>query len=281
MICFDSVNKVYPGYAGATALAGSSLRRTIRTGGRSTDARTATADSSQLALQNVSFSLQTGSFNFITGHSGAGKSTLLRLLAGLDRPSSGEIYLGDQALHALSDARLTRVRENMGIVFQDNQLLYDRSVFDNIALPLIISRHRKREILARVSAALQRVGLADRADAMPEVLSGGEQQRVGIARAVVNRPRILLADEPTGNLDPGMSHDILRLFRHFNAAGVTVVIATHDLTLLETRHHNRLVLVDGQLQGAPPSNQAVGSPHPAGASTIPRRKKHAASAAAE
>ncbi len=201
------------------------------------------------ALRNVGFRLQQGTFNFITGHSGAGKSTLLRLLAGLERPSSGEIYLDDNALHLLSDKQLTAIRETMGIVFQDNQLLYDRSVFDNVALPLIISRRRKREIIDRVTAALKRVGLADRADARPEVLSGGEQQRVGIARAVVNRPRVLLADEPTGNLDPAMSHEILRLFRHFNSAGVTVVIATHDLTLLETRHHNRLVLQHGQIRG--------------------------------
>jgi len=135
----------------------------------------------------------------------------------------------------------------MGIVFQDNQLLPDRSVFDNVALPLIISKRGKREIVDRVAAALERVSLSHKADARPDTLSGGEQQRIGIARAVVNRPRVLIADEPTGNLDPQMSLDIIRLFRRFNSAGVTVLIATHDISLLETNHHNRLTLSNGHL----------------------------------
>ncbi len=257
MICFDNVSKIYSASPGAVSGAIVSAKKPLRRG--------KVASSGKPALSNISFSLQQGSFNFITGHSGAGKSTLLRLLAGLERPSSGEIYFENNALHLLKDSRLTGIRENMGIVFQDNQLLYDRSVFDNVALPLIISRRRKREIIDRVTAALKRVGLADRADAMPEVLSGGEQQRVGIARAVVNRPRVLLADEPTGNLDPGMSHDILRLFRHFNAAGVTVIIATHDLTLLETRHHNRLVLKNGQLHSGGPVPDQTNGQRPANA----------------
>lgn len=219
MICFDNVTKHY----------------------------SSAQDPGSAALSNVSFFLQSGTFNFITGHSGAGKSTLLRLLAGLDRPSSGDIIVEDQALQTLNDAQLTGVRECMGIVFQDNQLLQDRSVFDNVALPLIISKRGKREIVDRVSAALERVALTHKADARPHTLSGGEQQRVGIARAVVNRPRLLIADEPTGNLDPQMSLDIIRLFRRFNSAGVTVLIATHDISLLETRHHNRLTLSNGHL----------------------------------
>lgn len=225
MICFDNVSKSYQ------------------------------SDKEPAALAGISFFLPKGSFNFITGHSGAGKSTLLRLLAGLDRPSSGEIYLGDQALHDLNDTRLTRVREKMGIVFQDNQLLQDQSVFDNVALPLIISKRRRSDILARVHAALDRVALSHKADALPATLSGGEQQRVGIARAVVNRPQVLIADEPTGNLDPQMSHEIIRLFRHFNAAGVTVVVATHDHSLLKIRHHNLLELAKGQLRNHAPTAQ--------------------------
>ena len=226
MICFDNVSKLYQSGNEPAALAG------------------------------ISFFLPKGSFNFITGHSGAGKSTLLRLLAGLDRPSSGEIYLGDQALHDLKDKRLTQVREKMGIVFQDNQLLQDQSVFDNVALPLIISKRSRSDILARVHAALDRVSLSHKADALPATLSGGEQQRVGIARAVVNRPQVLIADEPTGNLDPQMSHEIIRLFRHFNSAGVTVVVATHDHSLLNIRHHNLLELAQGRLCNTAPLRQA-------------------------
>ena len=199
------------------------------------------------ALSNISFTLAAGSLNFITGHSGAGKSTLLRLIAGLDRPDSGEIQVGAHALAQLHDRDLPKLRRQMGIVFQDNQLLNDRSVFDNIALPLIISRRKKSDVIARVNAALQRVSLQHKSDEFPEALSGGEQQRVGIARAVVNQPRLLIADEPTGNLDPDMSHDIIKLFQRFNAAGVTVLIATHDMQLLNIRHHTRLELNGGRL----------------------------------
>ena len=217
MITFDRVSKYYTGHADSAA------------------------------LEQITFALPAGSFNFLTGHSGAGKSTLLKLLAGLTRPSSGEIYCGEHALHALADKKLNSVRASMGIVFQENQLLNDRTVFDNIALPLIISRRKKSEIVARVGAALERVALSHKADAQPATLSGGEQQRVGIARAVVNRPKVLIADEPTGNLDPDMSRGILKLFRHFNAAGVTVIIATHDTELLKIRHHNRITLNQGRL----------------------------------
>lgn len=210
------------------------------------------------ALSDITFALPAGSFNFLTGHSGAGKSTLLKLLAGLERPSDGEIYFGEHALHTLPDKKLDAVRASMGIVFQENQLLADRSVFDNIALPLIISRRKKTEIIARVGAALDHVSLSHKADALPQTLSGGEQQRVGIARAVVNRPRVLIADEPTGNLDPEMSRDILKLFRHFNTAGVTVIVATHDLELLKIRHHNRLNLSKGRLQPAKAATSNIG-----------------------
>lgn len=236
MITFDRVSKYYTTQSEHLAL---TLPSTAN------ESSLSAADSA--ALEQITFALPAGSFNFLTGHSGAGKSTLLKLLAGLTRPSSGEIYFGEYALHALADKKLNAVRAGMGIVFQENQLLDDRSVFDNIALPLIISRCKKAEIVARVGAALERVALSHKADAQPATLSGGEQQRVGIARAVVNRPKVLIADEPTGNLDPDMSRDILKLFRHFNAAGVTVIIATHDTELLKIRHHNRLTLNQGHL----------------------------------
>lgn len=219
------------------------------------------------ALDQITFALPGGSFNFVTGHSGAGKSTLLKLLAGLTRPSTGEIYFGEHALHTLAQKKLDALRSSMGIVFQENALLSERSVFDNVALPLIISRHRKADIVARVGAALERVSLSHKADAYPATLSGGEQQRVGIARAVVNRPKILIADEPTGNLDPEISHDILKLFRHFNAAGVTVIIATHDLELLNIRHHNRLILDHGRL--LPPGLENNGFRPPAITRAVP------------
>ncbi len=199
------------------------------------------------ALKEVSFELDAGSFTFLTGHSGAGKSSLLRLLARLVRPTAGRISVGDIDYSTLVPSQENALRQQMGIVFQDNQLLYDRHVFDNVALPLIIGRYSYSDIQKRVSAALQKTGLLSKAFSDPVSLSGGEQQRVGIARAVVARPRLLLADEPTGNLDGEISVDIMRLLMQFNASGVTVVFATHDEGLLDTFDYPRLVLSQGSV----------------------------------
>lgn len=203
------------------------------------------------ALQDVSFTLNAGSFTFLTGHSGAGKSSLLRLVARLERPTSGDIQVGNIHYNHLRPRQEPALRQQMGIVFQDNQLLLDRSVFDNVAFPLIIGGYKYSDIKTRVSAALSRVGLADKALENPQVLSGGEQQRIGIARAVVARPKLLLADEPTGNLDPDISAEIMQLFMQFNASGVTVLFATHDQGLLDTFGYPRLQLHQGALTGAP------------------------------
>jgi len=203
------------------------------------------------ALDDVSFSLTGGSFTFLTGHSGAGKSSLLRLVARLERPTRGAIRVGGIDYAGLRPRQESALRRQMGIVFQDNRLLDDRSVFDNVALPLIIGGWRFTDICTRVQAALDKVGLGNRGDARPEVLSGGEQQRVGIARAVVARPKLLLADEPTGNLDPDISADILELLMQFNASGVTVLFATHDTALLDAYDFPRLTLARGSIQSRP------------------------------
>jgi len=203
--------------------------------------------SGKFALQEVSFSMPTGAFAFLTGHSGAGKSSLLKLIARLEKPTSGDIIIDDMALAQLKPRQEHKLRQQMGIVFQDNQLLYDRSVFDNIALPLIIGGYRHRDIKKRVTAALDRVGLTGRAWDDPLSLSGGEQQRVGIARAVVAKPRLLLADEPTGNLDAEISADIMRLLMQFSASGVSVLVATHDIALLETFDFAQIQLHQGRL----------------------------------
>lgn len=201
----------------------------------------------RFALQEISFALQPGSFTFLTGHSGAGKSSLLKLVARLERPTAGEIQVGDLVYSRLGRRQESSLRRQMGIVFQDNQLLNDRNVFDNVALPLIIGGYRYRDITLRVSAALEKVALTDKAYDSPISLSGGEQQRVGIARAIVARPRLLLADEPTGNLDPGISSEIMNLFMQFNASGVTVLFATHDEGLLQSFSLPHLTLDKGRL----------------------------------
>lgn len=200
------------------------------------------------ALRDVSFTLDPGSFTFLTGHSGAGKSSLLKLIARLEMPTAGEIQVGDIRYSQLKPRLEPHLRRQMGIVFQDNQLLNDRNVFDNIALPLIIGGFKHRDILRRVNAALDKVGLADKASEEPISLSGGEQQRVGIARAVVARPKLLLADEPTGNLDASMSAEIMSLLMQFNQAGVTVLLATHDTTLLDTFKYPKMILETGRLK---------------------------------
>lgn len=207
------------------------------------------------ALRNVSFTLPAGSFAFLTGHSGAGKSSLLKLIARLEKPSSGDIVIDGIDLGRVKPRQEHKLRQQMGIVFQDNQLLNDRSVFDNVALPLIIGGYRYKDIKKRVSAALERVGLSGRELDDPLSLSGGEQQRVGIARAVVAKPRLLLADEPTGNLDAEISAEIMRLLMQFSASGVSVLVATHDTGLLNTFDFPRLQLHQGKLVDVYPGSR--------------------------
>jgi cell division transport system ATP-binding protein len=184
------------------------------------------------ALRNVSAQVEPGEMVFVTGHSGAGKSTLLKLVGGIERPTSGSVVINGKNITSMGRASLPFLRRNFGFIFQDHKLLFDRSVYDNAALPLIISGFPRGEIRRRVRAALDKVGLLDREKARPVALSGGEQQRLCIARAIVNRPAILLADEPTGNLDAAYAAEIIGMFKAFNQVGVTVVIATHDVALI-------------------------------------------------
>jgi len=199
------------------------------------------------ALREVSVSIDQDELVFLTGHSGAGKSTMMRLIMLMDRPTRGQVTIDGQNLAKIGSRGVPQHRRNIGVVFQNHQLLFDRPVFDNVALPLIISGYDHREVGRRVRAALDKVGLLDRERAMPRTLSGGEQQRVGIARAVVGRPKILLADEPTGNLDPALSAEIMELFEQFNQVGVTVLIASHDLVLISRLHHRIITLRQGRL----------------------------------
>jgi len=203
----------------------------------------------QKALNNVSFKLESGDMAFLTGHSGAGKSTLLKLIMLIERPTQGEVLVGQQNLAKMPRRHIPLLRRNIGFVHQSHQLLFDRNVFDNVALPLRVVGYHPRDIARRARAALDKVGLLDKEKLNPSVLSGGEQQRVGIARAVVNKPPFLLADEPTGNLDPDLSAEIMSLFESFNAVGVTVLIATHDLALIAKMPHRSLILRHGQLIG--------------------------------
>jgi len=184
------------------------------------------------ALLDVSFSIDSGEMVFVTGHSGAGKSTLLKLLVGIERPTGGSVIVNGQNVGALNPRALPFMRRNFGLVFQDHKLLFDRNVFQNVALPLQIAGFPPRDAARRVRAALDKVGLLKYESAMPITLSGGEQQRLCIARAIVHRPSILLADEPTGNLDAEYALEIGELIRSFNQVGVTAIIATHDQTLL-------------------------------------------------
>ncbi len=201
------------------------------------------------ALRDISLTIDAGEMVFLTGHSGAGKSTFLRLLMLLERASSGTLTVNGRDISKVGRRGIARYRREFGIVFQDHQLLFDRSVYDNVALPLEISGFSQRDIERRVRAALDKVGLLNREHAQPALLSGGEQQRVGIARAVVARPKILLADEPTGNLDPQLSAEIMALFEAFNRVGVTVVIASHDLALISRLRHRIITLKGGRLVG--------------------------------
>lgn len=215
MISFDNVSKRYPG--------------------------------GHEALSRVSFRLGRGEMAYLTGHSGAGKSTLLKLIALIERPSRGQIILDGVNLSHISNRRVPYVRRNIGIVFQNHHLLYDRPVFDNVAMPLVIQGYRHKEIQSRVRAALDQVGLLKKERSEPITLSGGEQQRVGIARAIVHKPALLLADEPTGNLDPELSLEIMQLFARFNQVGTSVLIASHDLDLIAQIGAPMLSLKDGMV----------------------------------
>jgi cell division transport system ATP-binding protein len=215
MISFKNVNKTYPG--------------------------------GFLALKQVSFELKAGDMAFLTGHSGAGKSTLLKLMSLMEKPSSGSIQINGTELANIKYKQVPYVRRGIGMIFQHHNLLMDRTVFDNVALPLIIEGYGAKEIRKRVDAALEKVHLTSKIRCYPYMLSGGEQQRVGIARAIVNKPPLILADEPTGNLDPKLSLDIIKLFEEFNAVGVTVLIATHDLGLIARMKYRTLTIKQGTM----------------------------------
>lgn len=218
MIRFEQVSKVYPG--------------------------------GQKALTDVSFHLKQGEMAFLTGHSGAGKSTLLKLMTVIERPSAGKVWINGHNIADISHNQVPYLRRHIGMIFQNHHLLMDKSVFDNVALPLVIEGFSLGEIRKRVDGALDMVGLYGKDKHSPVMLSGGEQQRVGIARAIVNKPPLLLADEPTGNLDPKLSMDILRLFETFNDAGTSVLIATHDLGLIARMKYRTLTLKQGRMLGA-------------------------------
>ena len=200
-----------------------------------------------VGLENVSFHLRRGEIAFLTGHSGAGKSTLLKLIMRMEQASTGQVLVGGHNVKDLNRGQVPYFRRNIGLVFQDHQLLFDRTVFDNVALPLTIAGVSREEAAGRVRAALDMVGLLNKEKMLPSALSGGQQQRVGLARAVVNRPPVILADEPTGNLDPNLSAEVMKLFENFNQIGVTVLIASHDLALVARMRHRVLTLDQGHL----------------------------------
>ena len=201
----------------------------------------------QEALSGLNLAVDKGEMLFITGHSGAGKSTLLRLIALIERPSSGQVIVDGQNTRRVKRRRIPAYRRQIGMVFQDHKLLYDRPVADNVALPLVIAGVSHRDAGRRVRAALDQVGLLQKERRNPETLSAGEQQRVGIARAIVTRPKLLIADEPTGNLDPDLSLEVMRIFRRFNEVGVTLLIASHDISLIDRMGCRRIALDEGRL----------------------------------
>jgi len=215
MIQFDRVQKQYPG--------------------------------SGLALQDVSFTLEQGQMAFLTGHSGAGKSTLLKLIALIERPTRGQVIFDGRNVSKLSKRHVPYLRRQIGVIFQDHRLLEDQRVFDNVALPLVIAGVGYGEIKKRVRAALDKVDLLHKERAYPPMLSGGEQQRVGIARAIIGQPRVLLADEPTGNLDPELSEQLMQFFINLNELGVTILVASHDAELIQRLHKPVWVLQEGNL----------------------------------
>ncbi|MEN8177983.1 MAG: cell division ATP-binding protein FtsE [Pseudomonadota bacterium] len=217
MIHFDNVSKRYPG--------------------------------GHTGLSNVSLRVEAEEMVFLTGHSGAGKSTLLKLIGLLERSSAGQVHVNGHNLTRMKNSQIPYHRREVGIIFQDHRLLHDRTVFDNVALPLVVSGLGHKEISRRVRAALDKVGLLNKEKVAPVTLSGGEQQRVGIARAVVSKPPLVLADEPTGNLDPELSREIMELFSQFNQVGVTLLIATHNIDLITRMGKRILTLSKGQLVG--------------------------------
>ncbi|MBT8140523.1 MAG: cell division ATP-binding protein FtsE [Gammaproteobacteria bacterium] len=236
------------------------------------------------ALHNVSFLLERGEMAFLTGHSGAGKSTLLKLSMLIERPDSGEVTVNDQRLSTLRGRGIAHLRRNIGFVYQSHHLLNDRNVFDNVALPLQIAGFSHRDIARRVRAALDKVGLLSKERQIPSTLSGGEQQRVGIARAVVNKPPVLLADEPTGNLDPQLSTEILQLLQEFNNVGVTLLVATHDLALIAKMPHRSLILRQGELiagAGSADAPAASNQPQDSAGNPIEQPARHAPASAAD
>ncbi len=200
------------------------------------------------ALAELSFSIDTGELVFITGRSGAGKSTLLKLIPAIERPTSGTVIVNGQNIGSMRRPAIPYLRRNLGLIFQDQKLLYDRSVFDNVMLPLAFTGQPHKEAARRARAALDKVGLLSREKANPVTLSGGEQQRLCIARAVVNRPSILLADEPTASLDSASAAEVIEMFRAFNQVGVTVLIVTHDEGLIQRLNPRVLKLAQGRLE---------------------------------
>lgn len=201
----------------------------------------------QEALSGLDLDIDKGEMVFVTGHSGAGKSTLLRLIALIDRPTSGQVVVDGQNTDRVKRRKIPAYRRQIGMVFQDHKLLYDRSVADNVAMPLVIAGLGHREAGRRVRASLEQVGLLHKEKRNPETLSAGEQQRVGIARAIASRPKLLIADEPTGNLDPDLSLEVMRVFRRFNEIGVTLLIASHDIVLIDKLGCRRIDLEEGKL----------------------------------
>jgi cell division transport system ATP-binding protein len=199
------------------------------------------------ALAGISFNVERGELCFLTGHSGAGKSSILKLIALIERPTRGQVFVNNQNTAGVKSRGIPQFRRQIGVVFQDHKLLHDRPVSDNVALPLIIAGVSKREIDKRVRAALDQVGLLGKEKSRPLELSTGEQQRVGIARAVVAKPSLLIADEPTGNLDPDLALETMKLFKRFNDVGATVVIATHDVHLIEQLAARRIVIDGGRV----------------------------------
>ncbi|HXB00518.1 MAG TPA: cell division ATP-binding protein FtsE [Steroidobacteraceae bacterium] len=206
------------------------------------------------ALAGVSLNIEPGALTFLTGPSGAGKSSILKLIALIERPTRGGVYVNGQNTAVVKPRGIPQFRRNLGVVFQDHKLLHDRPVADNVALPLVIAGHSKREIDKRVRAALDQVGLLGKEKSLPLELSTGEQQRVGIARAVVAKPALLIADEPTGNLDPELALEIMKLFKRFSEVGVTVVVASHDVHLIDQVGARRISLRAGRVAEPMPSS---------------------------
>lgn len=212
-----------------------------------------------IALRDVSFHLDPAEMVFLTGHSGAGKSTLLRLTLMLEQATRGQVLVNGKNLSRIPLRQAPRVRRGIGMIFQDHKLLSDKTVFDNVSLPLMIAGMRYQDIRKKVRASLDMVGLLGKEKSWPRMLSGGEQQRVGIARAIVGMPPVLLADEPTGNLDPELSRDLFSLFRQLNGQGMTIMIASHDLALIRSMGQRVMVLSQGGLVDDIPGHDLAGS----------------------